>query len=392
MTLKGTATALQVSWSTTTTTKAACGPLFSSSSAKSPMSTVARPWYSDSGIIRDRSHVLKSTADAMRVASADSAKFVLVEARKGMYHKIVEGGTGPGTESTAVIAEPLLMSFGQVEALIGSDEIEQAIRGESSSENILAWVGQYEGSDYWTLYLPEELPENLVAEVVDDEEIKASPLREFGDSLASGTEAALLASCNGLVEFHKSHPFCAKCGSETKPAKVGASRKCTNPDCSASFYPRIDVASIMLITSSCGEYALLGRKANWPKGRYSTLAGFAEVGETLEQCCARETFEESGVEVDLGSVEFVCSQPWPFPRSLMAGFKGRAAKPGLPPITIEEEMEKVKWFKRDFVKDRLDGGSTAMTFQPNEQEAEFHVPGQASLARMLITQWATEEN
>ena len=228
--------------------------------------------------------------------------------------------------------------------------------------------------------------------------MKLAGLREFGDSLESSTDAAILATCNGMVEFHKAHPFCSKCGSPSRAAKAGAARKCTNAECGASVYPRIDVASIMLITSPCEQYALLGRKQNWPQGRYSTLAGFAEIGETLEQCCARETWEESGVSVDPASIRFVCSQPWPFPRSLMAGFRGKAhsqqplrEEDGLPQIQVDElEMEKIQWFHKDYVRERLDGGSTAMAFEPNEQEQTFHIPGKASLARILISQWAHE--
>ncbi|KAL3933784.1 MAG: hypothetical protein SGARI_003627, partial [Bacillariaceae sp.] len=148
------------------------------------------------------------------------------------------------------------------------------------------------------------------------------PLREFGDVLESNEEAGILATAQGLMEFHKSHPFCSLCGGATTPAKAGASRKCTS--CQRSVYPRLDVAAIMLVTSPCDQYALLGRKESWPAGRYSTLAGFCEVGETLEDCCRRETFEESGVVVDPSTVQFVASQPWPFPRSLMVGFCAQA--------------------------------------------------------------------
>ena len=161
----------------------------------------------------------------------------------------------------------------------------------------------------------------------------------------------------------------------------------------------------MLVTSPCDQYALLGRKQSWPSGRYSTLAGFCEVGETLEECCQRETFEESGVVVDPRSVVFAASQPWPFPRSLMVGFRAMAMMPlssaaasssssssSLPEIIVDtNEMEDVRWFEKDFVKERLSlSGSTALTFQPSEDEAEFHIPGKASLARYLITEWANE--
>jgi NADH pyrophosphatase NudC (nudix superfamily) len=158
----------------------------------------------------------------------------------------------------------------------------------------------------------------------------------------------------------------------------------------------------MLVTSSAkdgGGHALLGRKAAWPKGRWSTLAGFVEVGERVEECVVRETFEESGVRVDLGSVRFVASQPWPFPKSLMMGFTAQVCKENserggsersmLPAINFDPlEMEDVRWFSREFVAARLQGGSTALEFEPSPSEREFHIPGKASLARILISEWA----
>jgi NAD+ diphosphatase len=158
----------------------------------------------------------------------------------------------------------------------------------------------------------------------------------------------------------------------------------------------------MLVTSPCQQFALLGRKSSWPPGRYSTLAGFCEVGETLEDCCRRETFEESGVVVDPSSVTFVASQPWPFPRSLMVGFRATAVavepssndqsrQTALPSIQVDtSEMQDIQWFAKDFVRQRLEGGSTALTYEPNGKEADFHIPGKASLARALISRWAEE--
>jgi NAD+ diphosphatase len=225
------------------------------------------------------------------------------------------------------------------------------------------------------------------------------PLREFGDLLEASHDAGILATANGLVEFHKSHGYCSRCGGRTQATKAGASRTCTKEGCRKSVYPRIDSATIMLVTSPCENYALLGRKRSWPLGRYSTLAGFCEVGETLEECCQRETYEESGVVIDPKSIRFAASQPWPFPRSLMVGFRAKAmampslAAAALPKIVVDtNEMEDVRWVAKDFVKESLKlNGSTALTFQPNEEESNFHVPGKASLARFLITEWVYEK-
>jgi len=147
----------------------------------------------------------------------------------------------------------------------------------------------------------------------------------------------------------------------------------------------------MLITSRCNNYCLLGRKANWPKGRYSALAGFVEVGESIEQALIRETIEESGVDVDYTSIDYQSSQPWPFPSSLMLGYKAKASLDGLPSINFDkEEMEDVKWFSKADVLAGLDiDGSIALTdWIPNPQQQILHFPGKSSLAYSLISNWA----
>lgn len=320
-------------------------------------------------------------------------------ASDGMLHQCQP----PLDETTK--AEPLYLTTAQVNELLidqaianhgTPSSIEQiATAKQQKGGSILAWVGKYREIDYWVFRIAasEDGQQQL-----NDSPIKLSryeaamflPLREFGDRLTNTVDAGILATAQGLVEFHLSHGFCSRCGSPTSSRKAGASRACVS--CRRSVYPRLDVASIMLITSPCGNYALLGRKASWPAGRYSTLAGFQEVGETMEECCIRETLEESGVAVDPASVHIVASQPWPFPQSLMVGFQARAVgeigDKELPRIQIDfDEMQDIQWFPREYVRERLDGGSTALGFQPSQAEAEFHIPGRSSLARILITRW-----
>jgi NAD+ diphosphatase len=270
----------------------------------------------------------------------------------------------------------------------------------------VAWVGQKLGLDYFAVDISElndsdELYANLSDACDAGQVVVRAPLRQFGDLMASAEEAALYATANGLVLFHRAHPFCSKCGAATVAAKAGGCRRCTSATCKTSVYPRIDTAAIMLVTSACGGYALLGRKRAWPAGRWSTLAGFAELGETLEECVTREVFEEAGVRVDLASVRFVASQPWPFPRSLMAGFTARAVAsdaavgvpPPLPAIDVDtNELEDAQWFAKDYVRQRLGRAvsTSGLDFTPSDDEAEFHIPGPASLARSLISTWATE--
>ncbi len=144
-------------------------------------------------------------------------------------------------------------------------------------------------------------------------------LREVAP-LVSQSEGALLSYAGGILSWHRRHRFCGVCGSETKSTQGGHIRVCASEGCREQHFPRTDPAVIMLVTD--GERSLLGRQAAWPSRVYSTLAGFVEPGESLEEAVRREVYEETGVELD--EVHYHSSQPWPFPSSLMLGFTARA--------------------------------------------------------------------
>jgi NAD+ diphosphatase len=153
-------------------------------------------------------------------------------------------------------------------------------------------------------------------------------------------EAGLLGYARAIVSWRRRHRFCGTCGAKTLSAKSGHVLVCSDPGCRHEQFPRIDPAIIVLVSD--GERALLGRQPSWPVGRYSTIAGFVEPGESLEDAVTREVFEETGIEVD--RVEYQSSQPWPFPASLMLGFTAHA-------LTTEvrlrdEELEDARWFNR----------------------------------------------
>jgi NAD+ diphosphatase len=152
-------------------------------------------------------------------------------------------------------------------------------------------------------------------------------------------DAELAATAKAVISWHHSHRFCAKCGQSSDVSHAGWQRTC--PACGTHHFPRTDPVVIMLITH--GDSVLMGRSPGWPVGMYSLLAGFVEPGETLEAAVRREVMEEAGVPV--GEVQYLSSQPWPFPASLMFGCAGEALARE---ITIDPvEIEHACWVTRD---------------------------------------------
>jgi NAD+ diphosphatase len=192
-------------------------------------------------------------------------------------------------------------------------------------------------------------------------------LRRFA-GLLPRDEAALLAYARGMHFWHSRHRFCAVCGSPSLAEEAGHLRRCTNATCAATHFPRTDPAVIMLIHA--GDHCLLGRQKAWMPGMFSTLAGFVEPGESLEEAVAREVREETGIAI--ADATYHSSQPWPFPSSLMLGFTARALDRN---IRLDgNELEDARWFARGFIRDHVDDDG-------------FRLPRRDSIARRLIEDW-----
>lgn len=201
-------------------------------------------------------------------------------------------------------------------------------------------------------------------------------LRELAAVLDRG-DSAVLAYARALIHWHRHNRFCANCGSPTVATQAGHVRQCTNPDCARQHFPRTDPAVIMLVT--CSDDCLLARRTGRMPPTYSTLAGFVEPGESLEEAVAREVMEEVGLSVRVA--QYQSSQPWPFPAQLMLGFRAETDERDC--RFLDDEIEDARWFTRSEVRALL-RGDAAGTNLP------VHLPRSISIARRLIRDWAEE--
>lgn len=182
-------------------------------------------------------------------------------------------------------------------------------------------------------------------------------------------DAPAFAAALSLAGWHSRHRFCANCGAATELVRGGWSRLC--PQCAVDHFPRVDPVVIMLAEHE--GMVLLGRQPHYPPGRYSALAGFVEVGESIEDAVGRELQEEAGI----GAVEvnYVASQPWPFPSSLMIACHARATGSAL---TIDRtELDDARWFSRQEVEEALEGTT----------DAPFAAPPPFAIAHTLLRRW-----
>lgn len=218
--------------------------------------------------------------------------------------------------------------------------------------------------------------------------------------------AAIFAEARALLDWNSRNPFCGGCGQPTMSINAGWKRACPSADwagvqegdapkekadcitrhgVSNLSFPRTDPTVIMAIVSADGTKLLLGRNKRFPPNWYSTLAGFLEPGESIEEAVRRETWEESGVTV--GRVVIHSSQPWPYPANLMIGAIGQATLTG---ETIhlghDEELTDAKWYSFDEVKEALLNGTSGLgeAAPPAYKEGGLRLPPQTAIANQLI--------
>jgi len=219
------------------------------------------------------------------------------------------------------------------------------------------FLGVHEGAAYF-------------AAVMEEPGTAAQPayrgLREIGADL-DARDAGLVVHAVSLANWHATHTHCPRCGAATTPEAAGHIRRCVVD--ASEHYPRTDPAVIMAVVDA-EDRLLLGRQAGWPEGRFSTLAGFVEPGESLEAAVRREVHEEVGLTI--GEVGYLGSQPWPFPSSLMLGFRAVATTTEV--TRHDGEIAQARWFTRDGLLEAVRTG-------------ELQVAPTISIARRLIEHW-----
>ena len=233
----------------------------------------------------------------------------------------------------------------------------------------LTFLGQEDKVAYFATGLPSS--DNIVPDaMIRFGEFK--DLRKVG-VMIDGRENSLLAYARAITYWHQRNRFCGDCGSPTSSAEGGHMLVCTNKQCLQQHFPRTDPAIIVLVTF--GENCLLGRQAIWPEKWYSTIAGFVDPGESIENSVVREVLEETGIQIN--KVFYHSSQPWPFPGSVMLGFTAEAGHNKI--MTDLSELEDARWFSRMDMLRSLKKGS-------------LRLPPRISIAYRLIEDWFNAGN
>lgn len=222
-------------------------------------------------------------------------------------------------------------------------------------------LGEFRDQVLFAVEIPEHIEPTVHAQAAYHDLRAVSGLLNYD-------ELGVLGYARALIHWQRMHQFCGKCGARNQATHSGHVMMCSNEVCKQQNFPRLDPAVIVLVTD--GERILLGRQTRFPPGRYSTIAGFVEWAESIEEAVVREVREEAGVAISV--VEYHSSQPWPFPSSLMLGFVAQAVSTEIK--LNDGELEDARWFTRQ------DIASGALSLPPTQ-----------SISFALIEHWYNQQ-
>ena len=257
-----------------------------------------------------------------------------------------------------------------LERLYRSGKIFQVNKGKFIFTDALQWIAPEdapEGDRYFLGVDEAGIGYFAINAPFPDETENLQTLREAG-LLATEVEIGAAVHAVALANWHDTHTHCARCGAQTHSVLGGSIRRCRNDE--SEHYPRTDSAVIVLVRDA-QDRVLLGRQKVWPAGRYSNFAGFLEPGESLEACVKREVLEEAGVRIN--QIEYLGSQAWPFPASIMLAFTGVVENPD-DAQADGEEIEDLRWYSRE-------------KFTADLKSGELLIPPGISIARRMIEAW-----
>lgn len=237
----------------------------------------------------------------------------------------------------------------------------------------IAWFSRDDVPEGQWMYLGELNDQHYAAVIVPrvEQDLAPASIRVLAAQLEPD-ELSLAIHAVAMGRWLDGHSFCSRCGEELVVREAGHQLHCER--CAINHFPRTDPAVIMLVVDD-QDRALLARNTAWHEGRFSTLAGFVEPGESLEDTVRREVAEEVGVQI--GEVTYLGSQPWPFPSSLMLGFQAKAVDPTVK--VDHDEIAEARWFTRDELREATHSGEVLLP------------PSGVSISSWLIEEWLGEE-
>lgn len=312
------------------------------------------------GSALDRAAELRGNEDVLRFARGAATSRAIVLWRG---NPLMTGGREAPALARLPMDHPLVAAGAETPMLLGRDE-----EGLIFGQDISAWAP--EGVAFAEAGPGRQLDAPLPRHPDQDEGHDLAELRAAMARL-SPRDAELAATAKAIYNWHSSHRFCARCGAPSRIINAGWQRCCD--DCGGQHFPRTDPVVIMLITH--GNDVLMGRSRGWPQGMYSLLAGFVEPGETLEAAVRREVMEETRVPV--GPVEYLSSQPWAFPNSLMIGCRGEATGREIEVDPVE--LEQAIWIPREEMAEIFAG-----------QHPVIRSPRKGAIAEFLLRNWLAD--